>query len=690
LDEYCRAWQLRRDLAELSHRPEGYLFTWRAHDGRFYRAPLLTHPDFEAVQRADGTWYRTRRPHNPLEPTFSPMPYTEHWYEEYLHHFGLPNYFLRPGHLAMIDDDLESMRLGMRNVPSQHFAAIPRSDYLNLPFHATPHWPRPGRGTYRLEIHTEGARAGLSHNFPAMSVTQFPYRTYVLPSGRIQLRSVTEIDPADMPVQSEADVHWDRFEEVQRAPSAYHQEAFGNHPFHQASQPRDSLIQNAIDRHAVINPMEDIPGQGRLAFLTDHDEDLAYADGYINGENAADPRLVNDARMRGDLAVGTGPNAGPIVVFWPNQNFRNPREEPEGPGAWRFLTSDGPTSNRGFAAINFGGSHGLPTYPTASQIRRLGQLFIEDGRQDLTDMIDIVWVPGAQDDDPGDDPVLDGTNESNDGEVLPTRNKKRKTRRTSVSAPDVSSPPSDGAAGGDTAPLHPNHDPTNNNGVPGSMHDQTGDPIRADYETAWSAGRWNTVDRSRVWLGKVEPHKFYSFSARGFVKWKHWKEMDWNDQTWINRLNKHREQTHQRAKVWGPKRDIKREDYSDAETQYVWDIVVEAEGHRPDAAIRDIAREFNRRFGSRVMRNESGIQSLVDRLRKMYREYGRLMPRKSRGWKQQQTSKALRGDADAFDDPDGEQSGEEREEDEEIVESDGEGDEYEEVEDEDAEAEYED
>lgn len=630
----------------------------------------------EAVQRVDGTWYRARRQQDITNhrESFTPIPYTEQWYQDYLHNLGLPNYFLRDGHLAMIHDSLETKRLGMMNAPSPQNATIPRRDYLNLRFSAAPHWPRQGsNGTYRLEIQTEGARASLTHYFPALSVTEFPYRVYVLPSGHIQLRSMTEIEPANMSVQSEDDVDWNGFEEGQRVLSSYHRETVGNHFFHRPSQPRDALIQSFIDQHVVINPTEDIPGPGRMAFLTDEDEERAYFSGYINDENAADPRLVNQARMCGELAVGTGANAGPIVIFRPNQALRNPRVQPEGPGAWRFLTSNGPTSNRGFAAINFGGSHGLPTYPTASQIRRLGQLFIEDGRENLTDMIDIVWVPGAQDDDPGEDRVLDGNVDSADEEASPTRTNKQKVSRNPEPASDVSSPPSDDDAEGGTTgttSLHPNHDSTNNDGRPGTMHDQTGDPIRAVYETQWSGGRYITVDRSRVWLGKVEPHKFYSYSARGWVQWKHWKDMDWNDPDWINALNKHREQTYQRAKIWDRKRATKREDYTQEENEYVWGIVAEAQGDRPSMSIRDIAREFNKRFGSRIMRNETGIGSLVDRLRKMYKEHGRLLPKRDRGWKQQQASKALRGEA-----LDVEQSGEEGEEDNEVEEVEEGGDE---------------
>ena len=656
LDEYRRAWQLRRDLAELSRRPEGYFFTWRASDNRIYGAPLLTPPDLEAVQHIDGTWFRTRRL---LDLT--PHPYTEQWYAEYLHHFGLPTWFLRAGHLIMIDDDLESQRLGMMNAPSPQYATIPRSDYLDFRYSGTPHWPRQNRnGTYRLDIQSDGPRANLARNFPATSVTQFPYRTYVLPSGHIQLRSMAEDEPSNMPVRAENHVSWEQFEEGDVVPSSYHSDATGTHPASRTSASQDVLVQDAIDRHAVINPLEDVPGQGHLTFLSPRDEQNALARGYyttVNGQDVADPRLVNLARIRGELAVGTGPNAGPIVVFWPNEALRNPPEHPVGPGAWRFLTSEGIHSNRGLAAINFGGSHGLPTYPTASQIRRLGQLFVDDGRDDLTDMIDIVWVPGEEDDEPGDDPVLDGTVETAEEEVCPTPAKKRRARRVSPSASSVSSPPERSAAGGTITSLHPNHDPTNNRGVPGTAHDQTGDPSRAEYKTAWAHGRWNTIDRSRVKVGKIDKHKFWCYSHRGWVKWKKWGDMDWDDPKWVSDLNKHREQTHQRAKYWQKRRPQPRQDYTDEENQYILELIKEAGGGRPATPLKEIAREFNERFNS--SRNDTGIQSLIDRLRKVYKKHGGLPVKKGRGWKQQLTSREMRGAVGSMEPPMGDEGGEE-------------------------------
>jgi hypothetical protein len=665
LDEYRRAWQLRRDLAELSRRPEGYFFTWRASDERIYGAPLLTPPDMEAVQRVNGTWYRTRRQLDPTQlASFSPIPYSEQWYAEYLHNFGLPTYFLRDGHIAMIYDDLESQRLGMMNAPSPQYATIPRRDYLNFRFSAPPHWPRQDRkGTYRINVQSEGARANLARHFPAMSVTQFPYRTYVLPLGHLQLRSMAEIENGTMAVRAEGKVAWDSSEEDQKVPSSYHREATGPHYATRPSETRDALIQDAIDHHAVINPLENVPGPGHLAFLTPGDALAAARLGYVNDEHVADPHEVNLARTRGELAVGTGPNAGPIVVFWPDEDFRNPREQPEGPGVWRFLTSDGTGSNRGFAAINFGGSHGLPTYPTASQIRRLGQLFIEDGRQDLTDLIDIVWVPGEEDDELGDDPVLDGTVETAEEEVSPIApKKKRRARRVSVSVSSaVSSPPAAGAARRVTLPLHPKHDPTNNGGVPGSMYDQTGDPTRAEYETAYAHGRYNTIDRSRVRLGKVDKHKFYCYSNRGWVKWKKSESMDWDDAKLVSDLNKYREQTHQRAKFWQKRRTEPRNDYTVEENQYIMDMIIEAKGHRPAKPLKEIAREFNERFADKPRRNDTGIQSLVDRLRKVYTKHGGLPPKKGRGWKQQEASRESRGVGGDLKVQDGEGSGEESE-----------------------------
>jgi hypothetical protein len=53
----------------------------QASDNRIYGATLIMPPDMEAVQRADGTLFRTRRIINAQNP----VSYSEQWYAEYLH-----------------------------------------------------------------------------------------------------------------------------------------------------------------------------------------------------------------------------------------------------------------------------------------------------------------------------------------------------------------------------------------------------------------------------------------------------------------------------------------------------------------------------------------------------------------------------------------------------------------------------
>jgi hypothetical protein len=55
------------------------------------------------------------------------------------------------------------------------------------------------------------------------------------------------------------------------------QERTGPHPLSVANQPseRDALVQDAANSGslAIINPLEDIPGLGRLLFLSEEDQD---------------------------------------------------------------------------------------------------------------------------------------------------------------------------------------------------------------------------------------------------------------------------------------------------------------------------------------------------------------------------------------------------------------------------------
>jgi hypothetical protein len=587
--------------------PEGLQFSWRTSNGRTARAPLLTPPSYQAVQRQDGTWYRT-----PRIPGI-PRPYSLAWYREYLRTYGLPSYFLRPGHISMLIDSDEAALLQWANAAS---AAVPEAlpfNFLERQYPGEVFFPEPAQLAYRLEGLSEGRRANLARHHPALAVS-FPSHIFVLPGGHIVLR--TEDEAEDCPVISETDIRWLPLDHGTVAPSSYHQDSTGFHPLSLANQSsnREALVQSAINRHAIINPMEDIPGPGELRFLSEADRLEAQRRGYATAHD------VSMARRRRDLAVGTGINAGPVVVFWPDADTLNPTEQPPGPGAWRFLTSAGDTSNAELAAIQFGGSRSLPARPSASQIRQLGQLFVQEGVTNLAAQIDLVWVAGAVDVDDALDLVLDEADlpdEENDDD-----------------SSGSSQPQASGILG--TTPGGLIIDTTN-----GGEHDQTGGE-RPEHQTmSRHGGRTITVDRSRAWVGYPEPHKMECYSSRGWRKWTKADDMDWKDKKKVDYLNKWREQTYNRAK-WPALRDVKREDYELVQREFVMEAIKAVEGDRAKMDMESFAAEFHRRFSNRA-RNETGLQSLVDRLRIEFKTAGGLVPRNPRGWKQRQMSKAARG-----------------------------------------------
>lgn len=287
------------------------------------------------------------------------------------------------------------------------------------------------------------------------------------------------------------------------------------------------------------------------------------------------------------------------------------------------MTSDGETSNANLATIQFGGSRGLPAYPSARQIRRLGQLFVQEGLTNLAAQIDIVWVPGAEDDEDEADPALDSEIDVREEQEDPMEfDQSQPTQNLLGHTPD-------GLL----------IDPTNNHGIRGGAHDQTGK--FAEYQTGVRHNRTITIDRSRVWYDHPEAHKLEAYSSRGWRKWKHADTMDWKNKGKITELNKFRDQTHKRG-GWPLLRDVKREDYQLAERELVMEYVKAADGKRAGMAMEKLVAEFRLRFPLRTQ-SDTGLQSLVDRLRKEYEEFGGLKPRKPRGWKQMQQSRAARG-----------------------------------------------
>jgi hypothetical protein len=529
----------------------------------------------------------------------------------------------------MLLDDDEPTHLGIHNAPSSQVAVPLPSDYLERRFPEEPLWPEAGNSIYQLEGLSEARRANLVRHFPALAVRKFHYNIFVFPKGIIGLGLPGEFK--DYPTVSEADVAWHEGSQGAIMPSSYHQESTGLHLLSLSNLPsdREALIQLEINRHAIVNPMEDVPGLGELIFLSDWDRQEAARRGY------ATPLDVSMARRRGDLAVGTGINAGPIVVFRPAREFLNPVEQPAGPGAWRFLTSAGDTSNANLADIQFGGTRGLPRHPSARQIRLLGQLFIQEGRTNLAAEIDLVWVPGAEDVEDEEDPTLDSELDAQDDD---DEEDQQEPQTPPARVPIIRPSPRHNPEG---LPV----DPTNNGGVRGGVHDQTGGKWKEYQTMRRHGGRIVTIDRSRAWHNHSQPHKMWCNSYRGWRKWIHADDMDWTDKTKVDHLNKHREQTHKRA-GWPLLRVVKREDYTQEELEFVMERVKAANGERPKMDMEKLAAEFHRRFPLRP-HSDTGLQSLTDRLRKEYEEVGGLKPRNKRGWFQQQGSKASRGAAQA-------------------------------------------
>lgn len=616
---------------------------------------LLTPPDMVAVRHADGTWTRQFRRDGDVD---DPPPYTEDWYQEYLRHSGLPCWFLRPSHIMMLEDDAESRLLGLDNQASSTVVPVP--GYLDHMYPFPPAYPIPNSGhdgAYTLG-NVEQRQPHLARRFPATNVEGMESVIVVLPSGHIQLRR--DINGLDLPTADAMEIEWmEEFDgsvagsfTPQRMLASYRWET--NHPQRETHLPRAVIgdlnalplprqtpvaspprrvprdrtdeVEEAREHGGIVNPSRNIWGLGRLTFLDPtYDHQSAVELGFNT------PNEVNNARMRGDLPHGFGTNAGPFVVFWPDRRFRNPIEQPQGHGTWRFLTEGGEDSDEGLAAINFGGSRDLPDHPTAEQIYRLRELFVSEGREDLTAEIDLVWIPGDM--DPNQPFMTTATQQQLFEMVVVSSPQPATPTPAGPHALDAPTPPSAQSTGG------LQHDPTN--GQPGGPHDQTGGE-NANYATRVEGTRRITIDRSRCHVNVVEPHKFWCYGARGWRKWTHAATMNWGDANKVAALNKHREQTHQRGK-WPALRTTAREDYTREQREWVMERVNETQGERPLQQIPDLLREFNRVFGA--TRSETGMQSLVDRLRKEWHETGGqgLATRRGRGWAQRARSQVLLG-----------------------------------------------
>lgn len=589
---------MRRDLAELSRMPDGYEYTYTDVQGNVRTLIVLSPPDIMAIQRSDGVWSRQYR-----EPSRNnPAPYDEAWYAQYLAINGLPSWFLRREHCFMIMDDFEARVLGLENAPTT--TMTPQSNYLEQRYPDPVAYPVPRRNEGYVLSDLDERAAHLSRAFPAINIDGVESAVVVLPSGHIQLRSEGVVG---MPTVSELDVEWIESEKVIQA--SYIVDP-NRHPLNDGRRDMYNEAQPVLDAGGLVNPVSIILGVGDWGWLNPAvDMPRALEMGYTS------PQEVTEARRQGALPIGIGPNAGPFVTFRPDRELLNPERQPDGEGAWRFLTNGSNDSDAGWAALNLGGNHNLPTRPTAAQVFRLRQWLIMQDRVDITQDINIVWVPGApQEDDTWSPPGQEDT--------------PRAATTAAPYQPGRSPAPSPALV----------HDPTN--GERGGEHDQTGGR-KATYDTVELKGQRITVDRSRCHVGDVEPHKMWCYGSRGWKRWQHAGTMNWRDAKKIAALNKHREQTYQRAGFWPALRQQQREDYSLEQREWLRRFVVEAAGQRPKLGFPELTRQFNERFN--VTRGETGIISLFDRLRKEYHDPPATQARKPRGWKQHEDSLRARG-----------------------------------------------
>ncbi|KAK5131452.1 hypothetical protein LTR08_000916 [Meristemomyces frigidus] len=97
----------RGELAELSRQAEGQPFQIQLLGGQVRNVLLITPPNHVAEERDDGSWVRRIRD----EEQDGTSRYSSQWYIRYLRQHGLPNWFLQPEHVAMLEDDAEDMAM---------------------------------------------------------------------------------------------------------------------------------------------------------------------------------------------------------------------------------------------------------------------------------------------------------------------------------------------------------------------------------------------------------------------------------------------------------------------------------------------------------------------------------------------------------------------------------------------------
>ena len=577
LENIRNRFRIRRSLANLSRYPEGYAIVLPL-GGRRHEVVLLTPPDLVAVQRADGTWYRRAR--NVAEDGL--MPYTFAWYQEYLVEHDLPYYFMRPELYNMLEGTAEADALGITN----SLAALPDPDYTwtrrRYPQAIQYLLPDSDVSTNTTPVDINAAQAErLGMRFPAITVNTEvfdDYRVYVHPTGHLTVR-YTHDNSADA-------VDRTQFRTLYESRSSYlaSYRIEGREMGITASNNRDRTQESANARAngGIVDSDEQPNGLGQFDWL-DREVDAEIAMQY--GLNR--PEGVMRARENGVL-TNVPLRHRPLTVWRPDLRFLNPSVQPEGQGRWEYTT----IPSRDLAWMNLGNQEHFDNipHPTATQVfdrRRQTRDEIARGDRsldaDTTIGIDIVWVPTVS---PGDlvlDPPRSPTPPQEDGLIDP---------KTGLA-----------------------HQPKND-----GKHDQTGVEGERNWQTIKINGKIFTLDRSRAHKDSVQEWKSWTVNAKGqWYQWKQYSSIDWTNEVSVESMNKWREQATRRVGFY-PKRELDRPDYTQPERTWVFGYVKDSKGERPTTTIAEITRLFNERFVPQ--RDEIGIQSLIDRLRKEYRKNG--------------------------------------------------------------------
>ncbi|KAK4899774.1 hypothetical protein LTR27_003040 [Elasticomyces elasticus] len=341
-----------------------------------------------------------------------------------------------------------------------------------------------------------------------------------------------------------------------------------------------SALYNMLHRPSngvFVNVGQTPAGSGQWAWMTDDDR--------TNAENLGlSPREVEMMRLNGIFTQGRDEWAGPFTVWYPEPRFFNPANEPAGEGRFEYHT----THDRGHAELNFGGQEEylLGPHPTATQIWRIRNVFVESEDEDRTAGIDLVWLPADS------EPTIT---------IAPV---------PAISADDLIDDLTEDEGHGANQ-IDPNsgmrHKPTNR-----GENDQTGSAT-ANYHTNVFGGTPYTLDRSRAHATVVEPRKTWIVTNKGV--WQQWtgaKTVDWSNKNEVEKLNKWKEQALTRHD-WPPKRTGVRPPYTAEQKVWLMDRVKEERRTGRTLSNEQVTLDFNARFNE--TRSVTGITAILHRTR---------------------------------------------------------------------------